>query len=103
MAFHGFPKDFHRISIGFLLRFLDAMALRSPKGGHMRQEDFDALGYPQVPQHMTKEWMLEQIELEKVDPRVNPNLFPGLRDAGCGCLRGLKVKGIDIRKSAQKV
>ena len=47
----------------------------------MRQEDFDALGYPQVPKHMTKEWMLEQISLEKVDPRVNPNLLPGPRDA----------------------
>ena len=53
-----------------------AAPVRLPKS-HMRQEDFDALGYPKVPEHMTKEWMLEQIELEKVDPRVNPNLLLG--------------------------
>jgi len=41
----------------------------------MSQEEFDALGYPTIPSHWTKEWMLEQIELEKVDPRVNPNLL----------------------------
>lgn len=48
--------------------------VRLPKG-HMSQEEFDALGYPSIPSHWTKEWMLEQIELEKVDPRVNPNLL----------------------------
>ena len=43
--------------------------------GHMSQKEFDELGYPKIPDHWTKEWMLEQIELEKVDPRVNPNLL----------------------------
>ena len=43
--------------------------------GHMSQKEFDALGYPKIPDHWTKEWMLEQLELEKVDPRVNPNLL----------------------------
>ena len=28
--------------------------------GHMSQEEFDALGYPSIPSHWTKEWMLEQ-------------------------------------------
>eukprot|EP00434_Breviolum_minutum_P008999 symbB.v1.2.007925.t1/scaffold495.1/size259991/9 len=52
----------------------NAAPVRLPKG-HMTQEEFDALGYPTIPSHWTKEWMLEQIELEKVDPRVNPNLL----------------------------
>jgi len=26
----------------------------------MSQEDFDALGYPSIPSHWTKEWMVEQ-------------------------------------------
>lgn len=43
--------------------------------GHMSQEEFDDLGYPSIPSHWTKEWMLQQLELEKVDPRVNPNLL----------------------------
>ncbi|CAK9050384.1 Hypothetical protein SCF082_LOCUS27795 [Durusdinium trenchii] len=41
----------------------------------MSQEEFDDLGYPSIPSHWTKEWMLQQLELEKVDPRVNPNLL----------------------------
>ena len=41
----------------------------------MSQKEFDELGYPKIPDHWTKEWMLRQIELEKVDPRVNPNLL----------------------------
>ena len=32
----------------------------SPMSGHMSQEEFDALGYPTIPSHWTKEWMLEQ-------------------------------------------
>eukprot|EP00439_Symbiodinium_sp_Y106_P087124 s181_g40.t1 len=46
-----------------------------PFQGHMSQKEFDELGYPKVPDHWTKDWMLRQIELEKVDPRVNPNLL----------------------------
>lgn len=46
-----------------------------PFQGHMSQKEFDELGYPKIPDHWTKEWMLRQIELEKVDPRVNPNLL----------------------------
>eukprot|EP00930_Biecheleria_cincta_P028712 TRINITY_DN20023_c0_g1_i2.p1 TRINITY_DN20023_c0_g1~~TRINITY_DN20023_c0_g1_i2.p1 ORF type:complete len:172 (+),score=36.69 TRINITY_DN20023_c0_g1_i2:76-591(+) len=48
---------------------------RAPVQTHMSQEDFDALGYPKVPAEWTEEWMREQLELEKVDPRVNPNLL----------------------------
>ncbi|CAJ1384379.1 unnamed protein product [Effrenium voratum] len=43
--------------------------------GHMSQEEYDALGYPSIPAEWTREWMMQQIELEKVDPRVNPNLL----------------------------
>lgn len=46
-----------------------------PMQTHMSQEDFDAFGYPKVPAEWTEEWMREQLELEKVDPRVNPNLL----------------------------
>eukprot|EP00913_Durusdinium_trenchii_P002943 g2730.t1 len=38
--------------------------VRLPKS-HMSQEEFDDLGYPSIPSHWTKEWMLQQLELEK--------------------------------------
>ncbi|CAE8742487.1 unnamed protein product, partial [Polarella glacialis] len=48
---------------------------RTPLQGHMSQEEFDAFDYPQTPAEWTEEWMRKQIELERVDPRVNPNLL----------------------------
>lgn len=46
-----------------------------PIKGYMSQETFDELEYPKPPEYMTEDWMKKQIELERVDPRVNPNLL----------------------------
>mmetsp|Transcript_107416 Transcript_107416/g.333802 ORF Transcript_107416/g.333802 Transcript_107416/m.333802 type:complete len:720 (+) Transcript_107416:183-2342(+) len=46
-----------------------------PLTSHMTQEEFDALDYPKVPEEWNEEWMKKQIELERVDPRENPNLL----------------------------